>query len=77
VAASSWPPQGPFTVDRRYLPATNVLETRFVTSDGFARVTDAMRLPDEGLAPGRELVRKVDGIAGRVKFRWRVEPRFG
>ena len=70
-------PQVPFTVGRRYLPDTNVLETTFVTGGGVARVTDAMLLPDDGLTPGREVVRKVDGVSGRVEFRWRVEARFG
>ncbi len=70
-------PEGPFTVDRRYLSDTNVLETAFIAAEGVARVTDAMLLPDDRLAPGRELVRKIDGVSGRVGFRWRVEPRFG
>jgi GH15 family glucan-1,4-alpha-glucosidase len=70
-------PEGAFSVSRRYLPDTNVLETTFITVDGVARVTDAMLLPDHGLAPGREVARKIDGVSGRVGFRWRVEPRFG
>jgi GH15 family glucan-1,4-alpha-glucosidase len=69
-------PESEYTAERRYLPGTNVLETMFRTSSGTARVTDAMTLPSEGLSPYRELVRKVDGLAGNVAFRWRVEPRF-
>lgn len=69
-------PESEYEAARRYVPGTNVLETTFRTPSGTARLTDAMTLPSKGLSPYRELVRKVDGLAGNVSFRWRVEPRF-
>jgi GH15 family glucan-1,4-alpha-glucosidase len=69
-------PESEYETARRYLPGTNVLETTFTTAAGVARVTDAMTLPSHGLGPYRELVRKVDGLAGEVPLRWRVDPRF-
>jgi len=69
-------PADPFTAERRYVPATNVLETTFHTASGSVRVTDAMTVPTERLAPQRELVRRIDGLAGTVGMQWRIEPRF-
>jgi GH15 family glucan-1,4-alpha-glucosidase len=70
-------PEVPYTVDRRYLPETNVLETTFATGHGVVRVTDVMTVAGPGLLPGREVARRVEGLAGEVPMRWYVEPRFG
>jgi GH15 family glucan-1,4-alpha-glucosidase len=69
-------PAIPFESSRRYLPRTNVLETTFTTDRGTVRVVDAMTLPDQRLAPMRELVRSIEGVSGTVPMRWRVAPRF-
>ena len=66
-----------YEAQRRYLPCTNVLETTFRTDRGVVRVTDALTLPLTGLAPFRELTRRVEGLSGCVPLRWTVEPRFG
>ena len=70
-------PTEPFEAERCYCPDTNVLETTFKTERGSARVTDGLLLPLSGLAPTRELVRRIEGLSGEVQMSWRVEPRFG
>jgi GH15 family glucan-1,4-alpha-glucosidase len=71
-------PAGPFEVERRYQPNSNVLETTFTTGEGRVRVTDALTLTDiKRISPMRELVRKVEALSGTVPLRWSLEPRFG
>jgi GH15 family glucan-1,4-alpha-glucosidase len=74
-------PAGRYTVERRYLPGTLVLETTFTTEDGIVRLVDAM-----GFAPGQrghelgydaphEVLRGVTGVSGRVELALELAPR--
>ena len=67
-------PAEPFTVMRRYIPQTNVLETTYSTGAGIARVTDALVTGLAGRLPWVELARRIDGVEGSVEFRWRITP---
>jgi GH15 family glucan-1,4-alpha-glucosidase len=65
---------------RRYLPGTPALETTFRTAAGVATLTDvfagvpAARKEAE-LSPFRWLIRRVDGVEGRVQLDVEVAPR--
>ena len=70
-------PRAPFEVSRRYLGATNVLETTFKTRAGGVTVTDCLVLPGERdqLRPQAELLRIVAGLEGVVEMEIVCEPR--
>lgn len=67
-------PQTEYSVERRYIPGTNVLETTFTTPDGIARLTDALVVGVAGRLPWAQLGRRIEGISGYVEFAWRVHP---
>jgi GH15 family glucan-1,4-alpha-glucosidase len=69
-------PGGEFTVRRRYLPRSNVLETTFTTPTGTLRVTDALTMQDGAVLPWVELARRVECTGGSVRLHWEVAPRF-
>jgi alpha,alpha-trehalase len=74
-------PADPFTVARRYLPGTLVLETTFTTDTGRVRLVDALALATGqrghglGLAAPHELLRMVEGIEGSVELVMELAPR--
>jgi len=73
-------PSIPFSVTRRYIDNTNVLETTYSTGGGKVRVLDLMpALTEEQkrvrLRPFRQLLRRVEGLSGEVPMIAVYEPR--
>ncbi|HET6505433.1 MAG TPA: glycoside hydrolase family 15 protein [Baekduia sp.] len=68
-------PVAPALVRRAYVRDTNVLRTTFETAEGTVRVTDAMALMSPSALDYNQIVRRVDGLSGRVPMRWSVHPR--
>ncbi len=67
-------PDGPFTVERRYLPDSNVLETIFTTPGGRAKLTESMNSGTAGRLPWVELARRIEGLDGAVRFVFEMRP---
>jgi GH15 family glucan-1,4-alpha-glucosidase len=74
-------PAGACTSERRYVPATLVIETTFTTPAGRVRLTDAMafapgqRGHDVGRHAPHEVLRTVEGIDGEVEMVMELAPR--
>jgi GH15 family glucan-1,4-alpha-glucosidase len=73
-------PTGSATVERRYLPGSNVLETHFSTPSGNAILTDVMtsgfnRFHLKDLLPDHEIIRRVTCVAGDLEFEIEFLPR--
>jgi len=68
-------PDGPFESTRRYLRHSNVLETRFVTTEGEALLTESLNSGSAGRLPWSELARRVECVRGRMSFQ--VDLRLG
>lgn len=67
-------------ITRRYIPDTNVLETRFAAPHGVAVLTDFMPVTTEEqkrdmLWPEHELIRRLECDTGRVTLQVRFDPR--
>ena len=61
-------PVEPFTVERRYRPDSNVLETIFTTGSGRAKLVESINSGPAGRLPWAELARRVEGLDGFVRF---------
>ena len=73
-------PSGSYHSRRAYLPYTAVLTTEFETTDGRVRLTDLMPVAADGgqsavLYPLRQVVRRIEGLAGTVEMLMTVKPR--
>lgn len=70
-------PLEPYRASRRYVPGTNVLETRFETDEGVVVLTDAFGMTDGTPEdPPMQLVRRLACESGSVRIRIEAQPRF-
>src|SRR3954469_10168302 len=73
-------PAGEYTVERRYVFGSLVVETTFTTADGAVRVRDAMafapgqRGHDLGYDAPHEVLRSVEGVSGSVELAMELVP---
>ena len=67
-------PREEFTVEREFVPGTNVLTTTFRTDSGTVRITDSLNTGVAGRLPWVELARRIDGLDGTVDMTWSVAP---
>ncbi|MFB6272665.1 MAG: glycoside hydrolase family 15 protein [Salinibacter sp.] len=73
-------PVGDYTVERRYVGDTNVLETTFTTDTGVLRLTDVMPVAGRAayrreLWPTHEILRRVECVEGHVEVSVVCDPR--
>lgn len=68
-------PESPCTTRQFYLPATNVLVTRFLSEQGVVELHDFMSVPVAAGSPSR-LVRRVAATRGELTLRLHCEPAF-
>ena len=73
-------PKTAYRSRRRYLPGTNIVETRFESDAGVLVLTDCLAVREigdrEAVDPYRQLIRLVRCVAGEVPIRVDFEPRF-
>ncbi|HSB03929.1 MAG TPA: glycoside hydrolase family 15 protein, partial [Thermodesulfobacteriota bacterium] len=70
-------PSDSYSVSRRYLEDTLVLETTFYVSSGEARLIDCFPMRRGGKhAPHQQILRIVEGVKGKVEFAIKIVPRF-
>src|ERR687885_295333 len=78
-------PTAEFTVERRYVPGSLVVETTFTTADGVVRLRDTMaftpgqRGHDLGYDAPHEVLRAVEGVSGSVELELELvaRPEYG
>src|ERR1035438_3563269 len=73
-------PVGAATIERQYVPDSNVLETRFSNHSGSAVLTDLMPSSSRAsreriLLPDHEILRKLTCVAGEWEFEIEFSPR--
>ncbi len=69
-------PADEYEVSRRYLPGTNILDTRFETAKGVVVLTDFIPVRVEEGHPDHRLIRHVRCESGEVAVKAKFEPRF-
>jgi len=70
----------PATIERQYVPDSNVLETRFITHSGSAILTDVMPgvahdSHQDAFMPDHEIIRKVTCVSGELELAIQFSPR--